>query len=299
MKTFLLFTGFCLSGFIGTAQINQDSLLAHVRELASDAYEGRNTDTEGNKRAAAYITQRFEAIGLASFNDSSYIHPFQFHSRMMRQAYRANNILAYIPGKKYPAQYIVISAHYDHVGVRKDEIYNGADDNASGVGALIEIARQLQLAPLNHSVIFAAFDAEEIGLRGAQAFVEEPPVAIDSIILNVNMDMISRNAEKEVYICGTSYHPSLQQILIPLVKEDTLKVLFGHDAPKWKGIQDWTYSSDHGKFHKAGIPFLYFGVEDHDDYHRPTDDFDRIMPDFYHEVVSFILKSIKELDKNF
>jgi len=271
----------------------KDSLLAHVAELASDEYQGREVEQKGNRKAAEYILKRFEAIGLKTFEDS-YVHSFPFYNRFTRKAYQGRNLIGYLPGTKYAKQYIVLSAHYDHVGIKKGEIYNGADDNASGVGALIEIARYIQANPLEFSLIIVAFDAEEVGLRGADAFTEEPPVPLDSILININLDMISRNTNEEIYICGTSYTPALRPPLERLAEAAPIKVSFGHEAPEAKGANDWTNASDHGKFHQKGIPFLYFGVEDHADYHQPTDDFNRIMPDFYHQVAELVLRAVQE-----
>lgn len=279
------------------AGILADSLLAHVRELASDAYEGRATEKPGNLMAADYILARFEHLGLKAFA-TDYVHPFQFYSRFTRKAYLGRNLIAYLPGSANSGKHIVLSAHYDHVGIRKGEIYNGADDNASGIGALIEIARCLKDHPIGHNVIFAAFDAEEVGLRGAGAFIENPPVPLDSILLNINMDMVSRSAQNELYVCGTHYTPVLRDILQTVEPAEGLAVLFGHEPPAYSGADDWTLASDHGKFHQADIPFLYFGVEDHEDYHQPTDDYSGVMPDFYLKAVDFVLRSLIDIDRS-
>ena len=113
---------------------------------------------------------------------------------------------------------IVVSAHYDHVGVRNGEIYPGADDNASGTAALLAIAGLCKKAPWQHDVVFAAFDAEEQGLQGARAFVAAPPIPKERIALNINMDMVSRSATREIYIAGTGYHPPLRQVLEAVAK---------------------------------------------------------------------------------
>ncbi|MCB9291899.1 MAG: M28 family peptidase [Lewinellaceae bacterium] len=289
----------CVSSLALPAQssLNKDSLLAHVRELSSDQYEGRRTQEAGNLLAGEYICRRFDAFGLKQFG-GSYIQPFRFYSRWNKQAYEGRNIIGYCRGTDHPEQYIVLSAHYDHEGVRNGEIYNGADDNASGVGALLEMARFLSRNPPRHSVIFAAFDAEEIGLRGADHFLEEPPVPLNQILLNINMDMISRNAGRELYAVGTGYNPFLRTPLENIKERYPITVSFGHEQPQPAHSDDWTMSSDHGKFHQKNIPFLYFGVEDHEDYHKPTDDYERIMPDFYAQAAEFILESLLDLDKH-
>ena len=204
-------------------------------------------------------------------------------------------MLGCIEGTKYPNQYIVVSAHYDHVGIKKGKIYNGADDNASGTCALIEIADYFIQNPPQYSIIIASFDAEELGLQGARCFVDEPPVPRDSILLNINMDMVSRNKDNELYVCGTFHYPQLRTPIEAMLQEQTITILFGHDNPKL-GFNDWTSASDHGAFHDEQIPFLYFGVEDHKDYHKPADDFENIQPAFYKVAVESVLKAVKIFD---
>ncbi|MCB0568230.1 MAG: M28 family peptidase [Phaeodactylibacter sp.] len=274
-----------------------DSLLAHVRILSSDEYQGRRTQEKGNLMAGDYLVQRYRSMGLKAFGDS-YVRPFSFYNRWMKQAFNGRNIVGYVRGSAFPGQYIVLSAHYDHLGVKNDRVYNGADDNASGVGALIELARYFSRRPPLHSIIFAAFDAEEMGLKGAQSFLDEPPVPLDNILFNINMDMISRNEKNELYICGAKHYPFLRAPLENPARESRLAIAFGHDEPTATPQDDWTTASDHGCFHKKGIPFLYFGVEDHADYHKPTDDYERIMPAFYTAAADFILNCLLVLDKD-
>lgn len=278
-------------------QLLADSLLAHVQTLSSDKYEGRRTQEAGNLLAGEYLLQRFENFGLEQF-DSTYLQSFHFYSRWQKQGYEGRNVIGYLKGTEYPEKYIVLSAHYDHLGKRDGDIYNGADDNASGVGALLEMARYLGQHPPRHSIIFAAFDAEELGLRGAEHFLDEPPVPLDNIILNVNMDMISRNTRQELYIVGAGYNPFLRAPLEKLGEDCPLTISFGHESPEPTRSDDWTMASDHGKFHQKNIPFLYFGVEDHEDYHQTTDDFERILPAFYIQAAEFILNSLLHLDEH-
>ena len=168
----------------------------------------------------------------------------------------------------------MVSAHYDHLGVRDGIIYPGADDNASGVAVLLAVARQLHVAAPRHPVLLVAFDAEELGLRGAEALVGSPLLPASTVALNVNLDMVSRNDDNEIFAAGTHQHtPSLKPILDDVQRRSAVKILFGHDRPMAKAgsVEDWTTQSDHGVFHEAGVPYVYFGVVDHADYHRrPT-----------------------------
>ena len=289
---FVLLLAFNSAPLAAQPRLSADSLLAHLKELSSDRYEGRRTQEAGNLLAGEYIRQRFQGIGLLPF--SGYFQSFKFYNRLAKAAVSGRNVVGYIKGAARPDQYIVLSAHYDHVGVQKGEIYNGADDNASGTSALIELARYFRTHPPRHSIIFAAFDAEELGLQGAAAFVDEPPVPLENILFNLNMDMIGRNANDELYVCGTSHYPFFRTPLEKLARQSRLSISFGHDGPP----DDWTNSSDHACFHRQGIPFLYIGVEDHEDYHRPSDVFEKIRPGFYTDAANYILQSLRWLDEH-
>jgi Zn-dependent M28 family amino/carboxypeptidase len=177
-------------------------------------------------------------------------------------------------------------------------MYPGADDNASGVAALLAIARELQQRPLRHPVIIAALDAEERGLQGAKAFLTRPPVPPWQIALNINLDMLSRSSRNEIYAAGTYHYPALKAPLEQVQRRAAVALRFGHDVPRERTrLDDWTLQSDHGEFHKAKIPFVYFGVEDHPDYHKPTDTADKIDPAFFRRVVEMILDAVVTLDR--
>jgi len=266
-----------------------DKLLERLQELSSDAYEGRKTGTQGNAKARAYLVSEFEALGVDAFG-SGYEHGFTFDTE--QGEIKGVNVLAAIKGSSAKREYIVLSAHYDHLGIKDGKIYNGADDDASGIAALISIAEYLKENPPEHTVILAAFDAEEMGLRGARYFVDK--MKGSNIMVNLNMDMISRSTKDELYVVGSRYTDGLKQLLKDFTNPTTSALLIGHDGTDDK--DDWTYSSDHGPFHMAGIPFLYFGNEDHPAYHKPTDDFEDITPHFYQNSVEIILSILKEID---
>jgi Zn-dependent M28 family amino/carboxypeptidase len=278
------------------AVVSADVLMGHVSILAHDSMGGRATGTPGNAAARAYVTRAFSSAGLQPFNGNfEYVTEVRGRDSTMR---RASNVVGWIRGRVSPDRYIVVSAHYDHVGTRNGQIFNGADDNASGTGALIEMARWFAANPPAHSIIFAAFDYEEGGLNGARGFVARPPVPLSSILLNVNMDMVGRNDRNELYAAGTRHHPSLRPLLDSVAARAPITLRFGHDDPNGPRQDDWTSQSDHGAFHAAKIPFVYFGVEDHPDYHRPTDDVERLMPAFYAGAVMTILDAVRVLDRN-
>ena len=192
-----------------------------------------------------------------------------------------------------------MTAHYDHLGVRNGLLYPGADDNASGVAALLAVARYLKTRPLRHPVLVVALDAEESGLQGAKAFLARPPRPVGQLALNINLDMVSRNDRNEIFAAGTYQSPWLKPILDDVQRRAAVKISYGHDRPTRAGgtRDDWTLLSDHGAFHQAGVPFVYFGVEDHPDYHEPTDTADRIDPVFFRNVVEMVLEAVITLDR--
>ena len=268
-------------------------MLSALAFLSADDLRGRQTGTEENAQARAYLVEAFSAAGLHPAADG-FETPFEFGSRS-GQTLRGVNVVGWVRGTEAPDRYMVLTAHYDHVGVRRDEIYNGADDNASGAAALVEIAHALVNDPPRNSVILVALDAEEMGLRGAHAFVSDPPRPLANIALNVNMDMVARG-EGLLWAGGAHHTPALAPILEAVAADAPVELRLGHDRPGAPEGDDWTNSSDHGPFHQAGIPFVYFGVEDHPDYHRPTDDFANVDPGNYMANVRTILAAIRALD---
>jgi Zn-dependent M28 family amino/carboxypeptidase len=276
--------------------INASQLLRDDETLSADDMQGRGIGTAGGIKAREFVAARFKASGLKSFGDS-YSQPFEFANRSGAKISGAN-VVGYVEGTKNKNQYIVVTAHYDHLGTRNGEIYNGADDDASGTAALFAIAEHFKKNNPSHSIIFVAFDGEESGLRGSRAFVEKPPVALSSIALNINMDMIAHNDTNELYATGTYAYPALKPALEKVVKTAKVKLLLGHEGPNVSKADDWTDQSDQGSFNKVKIPFIYFGVEDHKDYHKPTDDFININQAFYVRAVETILEAVKSFDKD-
>ncbi|MGQ0733703.1 MAG: M28 family peptidase [Acidobacteriota bacterium] len=274
-----------------------EELMSAVRTLASPALEGRRSGTPGNLAARAWVVAQFREAGLAAIT-ADHQMPFSFTRDDV--AVTGVNVVGLCRGTGAPDDgTIVVSAHYDHVGVRGGEIHPGADDNASGVAVLLALARRCISAPWTHDAIFVAFDAEEMGLRGARAFVGSPPVAKARLALNVNLDMISRSSTRELYAAGTSHYPGLKPPLEAVAARAAISLRLGHDTPGANGSarNDWTMQSDHAAFHAAGIPFVYFGVEDHQDYHRPTDTAERVDQDFFRHAAQTVLDAVTALDR--
>jgi len=276
-------------------RVDAAQLLGDVRVLASDAMEGRGAGAAGGVRARAYVVGRFVQVGLKPFGQT-FEQPFELPGRDGR-ARAGANVVGVVAGRRHPARLVVVTAHYDHLGVRDGQIYNGADDNASGVAAVIQMAAHFAREQPEHTLVFAALDAEEAGLQGARALVESLKREGRDVALNVNLDMVSHSDRGELYAAGAHHTPALKPLLEKVAASAPVKLLLGHDRPG-QGGDDWTKQSDHFAFHREKIPFVYFGVEDHKDYHKPTDDFETITTDFYVGAAETILDAVKALDAN-
>lgn len=292
LSSIILFLCLTMSGMAQTQErLDAEFMMEDFRKLSHDAAEGRKTGTKGAEAARRFIIRQFSTMKAKSLV-KGYRHPFSFVNSA-NDTIQGENVVAYVRGRVQKA--IVITAHYDHLGIKDGKIYNGADDNASGVAALLAMAEYFKRNKPNHTIVFAALDAEEMGLRGARAFVEDENIPMELVILNVNMDMISKNDKNELYVAGTHHTPRFKAILEG-VQTAPLRLLFGHDTPDL-GYNDWTNSSDHAAFHAKGIPFVYFGVEDHENYHKDTDTFENINQAFYLKSTEAILSCVLALDR--
>ncbi len=266
-------------------------LIADISALAADSMEGRRIGTPGGARARAFLVGELKRIGIAPIG-TQFETPFAAKTRAAEL--NGVNLVGTVRGTKHADRFIVVSAHYDHLGVRNGVIYNGADDNASGTAAVLAMAAWFKRHPPENSIIFALFDGEESGLLGAKAFLETPPVPIERIIANVNLDMVSRNVKGELYASGATPYPVMKPLLDSIARIAPVKLLLGHDTGI--GENNWIQQSDQGPFATKKIPFVYFGVEDHPDYHKPGDKVGHIEPGFYYHCVQTIAEFVRRLD---
>ncbi|HEX8030552.1 MAG TPA: M28 family peptidase [Vicinamibacterales bacterium] len=287
-------------GAQASVRIDSDRLMANVTTLSDPKWEGRAAGSPGGIAARTWVVDQFKSIGLQPVS-GAYVHPFTYTRMTMsgRQDGAGANVIGMCVGTDSKLKFTVVSAHYDHLGIRNGQIYPGADDDASGVAVMLELAAFCQKTPFRHSIVFAAFDAEEVGLQGSKAFMVKPPVPQERIGLNVNLDMVSRSDRREIFVSGTYHYPDLKATLEEVARRAPITVLFGHDKPVAVagGVEDWTNQSDHGPFHAANVPFVYFGVEDHVDYHKPTDTADKINRGFFVDVAETILDAVLALDR--
>lgn len=275
-----------------------------LKGLSSDELEGRLIGSPGSQRAQDMIIARMKALELLSLG-TGYGHPFTIESKKDSHSdtsemttFSGVNLIGGVQGINNSERMIVITAHYDHVGIQKGEIYNGADDNASGVAALLALAQHFKSRKNQpeHSLLFIALDGEENGYLGARSFMANPPVPKETLTFNINLDMVGRADNGTLWSSGVSHTPQLRPLIETLSADTPLKLDMGFDGSR-EDQDDWTLQSDHGVFHKADIPFLYFGVEDHADYHQPTDDFEKIDQDTFLKSLDTIIMVTEAIDE--
>jgi hypothetical protein len=253
----------------GLESIQAEEIQEHVDLLASDAMRGRWARGSEILIAAHYIADQFAQDGLQPAGDDGTWFQALDHEQDL-----APNVVGVLPGRG--DGWIVIGAHYDHLRPRNfgsDQIFNGADDNASGTAALLELAGALGGLQGAHesSVVLVAFTAEELGLLGSIYFVAHPPAELDQLRAAINLDMISRGEENLIFCEGGVRSPWLRDVAIRANQQ--IRLDLRHDEHP-----EWISASDHFPFMQRGVPTLYFGVEDHADYHRVSDHADRILP---------------------
>ncbi|MCF8371351.1 MAG: M28 family peptidase [Bacteroidales bacterium] len=255
---------------IGQVTIPADSLKKHVYYLASDSLEGRGLSTEGGLKAAIYIANLFKEIGIAPAGEG-YFHPF--YTRVGQSMLKGNNVVGIIEGTdpKLKNEYIVLGAHYDHLsytyidGVKV--VYNGADDNASGTSAIIELGRALvqQKEKLKRSVLIIAFDGEESGLRGSIDFIGQNVIPIENVKLMMSIDMVGRYAESNSLIMGAMANLTGGiELLDRIAKKHEVKL---KEIP-----ESLSGRTDSKPFGDIGIPAIHVTSGIVGPYHQPEDD---------------------------
>lgn len=267
--------------------ITLEELKENLYEFASDAYEGRDTGEPGQKRAAEFLKQNYVASGVSSpISKEDYFQevPEYFLPEGVKES---ENVVAFIKGSEKPNEFIVISAHYDHIGVSGKEIFNGADDDASGTVAVLEIAEAFQLASNaghgpKRSILFINLTAEEKGLYGSKWYVKNPIFPLNHHVTNLNIDMIGRVDDKHknnpnyIYLIGSNklsreLHRVSEEVNTKL-SQLTLDYTFNDENYPNR----FYYRSDHYNFAKNNIPIIFYFNGVHEDYHKTTDTADKI-----------------------
>ncbi|WP_237524119.1 M28 family peptidase [Shewanella sp. KX20019] len=269
---------------------DQTQLNADISQLASDEFTGRDTGSEGAALTRQYLISRFQQIGLAPWQ-GDYQHPFSYSASFSDKV--GINVAGVVLAKKPTSQWRVVLAHYDHLGSKGTRIYYGADDNASGVSALLQMAQQAVTQTADVNLLFVATDAEEPGLHGGYALVDT--FAKKNILpqtpqieLVINLDMIGRpDRRRAIYIEGARRFDSFETIQQSMTQSNQLCIKTRRPRAFDGSVisVDFLRASDHYPMHQAGVPWLYFGVPTHRDYHQPSDTADKIDITFVAAVV--------------
>jgi len=274
--------------------IKAADLRAHIGFLASDELQGREAGTVWNDIAGCYVAREFDRLGLTRVceDGKSWFQPFRNSGKNLR------NVLGLVPGTdpKLKDEIVVVGAHYDHVGLGRfgstggitpeDTIHNGADDNASGTAGMLELAEHFSRTPGKRSLLFLAFTAEELGLLGSKAYVDDPVLPLENTVAMINLDMIGRSENRYLFIGGTGTSSIWNQLLDAHIKPA------GFDLETGKGGEA---PSDNTNFFLKGIPVLFFFTNIHDDYHRPSDHIDKIHFEDEVKIVRAIAPLVREL----
>jgi hypothetical protein len=273
-----------------------------IKALSDDRLGGRLTGSPGADSAAAYLARRFEAVGLQPAAGGWY-QPFPIarDAPVAQHAHVAGltgrNVIGLLPGRDPVRrnEAIIVGAHYDHLGLggfgsldpdSTGQVHNGADDNASGAAMLIEIAQRLAATPPARTVVFIAFSGEELGLLGSSYYVKQPVYPLATTLAMVNLDMVGRLRNKRLIVYGSQTAREFPALL------DSLNWYAGFDL---KRQGDGYGPSDQSSFYAAGKPVLHFFTDLHEDYHRTTDDWQKINVNGFGQVATLVTGAITAL----
>ncbi len=303
---YLLIISFLLSIYSCSNSTTSVSIQDDVAFLASDEMEGRQTGTEGEKIAVAYISKLFEELGLTGKGTNGYVQPFSFKPKTNPHeevkfdvngdgTITGNNVIGYFDNKAENT--IIIGAHYDHLGYGGEgslfrdtikAVHNGADDNASGVALLLNLAKKLKDKNTKNNYLFMAFSGEEMGLLGSNYFVKNPTIDTKKVSYMINMDMVGRmKKDSSLAVYGTGTSPIFKQVL--KAHNNDFKLIQNESG---------VGPSDHTSFYLADIPVLHFFTGQHSDYHRPSDDIETLNYEGMAKISNYIFDIISDLDDN-
>ncbi|MDQ0594395.1 hypothetical protein QFZ37_002764 [Chryseobacterium ginsenosidimutans] len=271
-------------------EISADDLKKNLYVIASDEMEGRDTGSPGQKKAGVYMVNYYKNLGI-SFPKALGSYYQKVPADFMKKRGGGNlpdseNILAFIEGSEKPEEIVVISGHYDHVGTRNGVVYNGADDDGSGTVAVMEIAKAFQSAKKagkgpKRSILFLHVTGEEHGLFGSEYYTDNPVFPLANTVVDLNIDMIGRDdpenrGKQYVYVIGSEMLSSQLKVINETANKRTnnLELNYRYDDPN--DTERLYYRSDHYNFAKHNIPVAFFFDGIHEDYHKPTDDVEKI-----------------------
>jgi len=270
--------------------IELDDLKKNLTVIASDEMQGRDTGSPGQKKAGEYMINFYKNLGI-SYPKALGSYYQKVPADFMKKRGGGNlpdseNILAFIEGSEKPDEIIVVSAHYDHVGTKNGVVYNGADDDGSGTVGVMEIAKAFQSAKKagngpKRSILFLHVTGEEHGLFGSEFYSENPVFPLANTVVDLNIDMIGRDdpenrGKQYVYVIGSEMLSSQLKVINEVANKKTnnLELNYKYDDPN--DPERLYYRSDHYNFAKNNIPVAFFFDGIHEDYHKPTDDVEKI-----------------------
>ncbi|WP_294263075.1 M28 family metallopeptidase [uncultured Chryseobacterium sp.] len=271
-------------------EIKAEDLKKNLYVIASDEMEGRDTGSPGQKRAGEYMVNYYKSLGI-SYPKALGSYYQKVPADFMKKRGGGNlpdseNILAFIEGSERPQEIVVISGHYDHVGTRNGVVYNGADDDGSGTVAVMEIAKAFQAAKKagngpKRSILFLHVTGEEHGLFGSEYYTDHPVFPLANTVVDLNIDMIGRDdpenrGKQYVYVIGSEMLSSQLKVINEAANKMTnnLELNYRYDDPN--DTERLYYRSDHYNFAKNNVPVAFFFDGIHEDYHKPTDDVEKI-----------------------
>lgn len=290
--------------------ITLEELKTHLYTIASDEMQGRNTGEEGQKKAGKYLISQYQKNGINfPTGTTSFYQPIPasyFQKAFSPKLGDSENIWAFIEGSEKPDEIVVISAHYDHVGMKNGEVYNGADDDGSGTVTLLEVAQAFQKAKNEghgpkRSILFLHVTGEEHGLHGSRYYSENPLFPLKKTIANVNIDMVGRrddlhkDSNNYVYVIGSDYLSSDLYNLVEKANKDYTNLELDYKYNDKSDPNRFYYRSDHYNFAKHNIPSVFLFNGTHEDYHRPTDDPEKIEYDALTKRAKFAFAIIWDL----
>lgn len=270
--------------------INAEDLKKNLYVIAADDMEGRDTGSKGQKKAGEYIVNYYKNLGISGpkvLNSYYQKVPSDFmKKRGGGNLPDSDNILAFIEGSEKPEEIVVVSAHYDHVGTKNGVVYNGADDDGSGTVAVMEIAKAFQQAKKSgkgpkRSVLFLHVTGEEHGLFGSEYYSENPVFPLANTVVDLNIDMIGRDdpanrGKQYVYVIGSDMLSSQLKVINEAANKRTNNLELNYKYDDLNDPEQLYYRSDHYNFAKHNIPVAFFFDGIHEDYHKPTDDPEKI-----------------------
>ncbi len=297
----------------------------HMLILSSDSLEGRETGKTGQKKAAEYIKNHFKNIGIPPYKKNTYYQKFRVESDRhickyncencdedfitklfkKKRMVKGENVLGYIEGTDLKKELIIITAHYDHLGKHDTLLFNGADDNASGTAAILEIAEAFMIAKKQgfgprRSVLIMPVSGEEKGLLGSKHYTDNPIFPLENTVANLNIDMIGRvdyyhDTSGYIYLIGSDMLSQELHDISEMINKKYIGLELDYTFNKEDDPNKYYYRSDHYNFAKNNIPVIFYFNGLHDDYHKVTDTIEKIDFEKTEEITRLVFLTAWEL----